>query len=353
MGSNTHDHTSNHYYLPDFCNVRMVLYVVIIGELLAFLLTLRPFDRHPGGWDELSLISLFIQWVSLSSAWLLCVSGPRLRQRPVQQISLYAGGVILGLTAVFSELAIWVPWHLGLSSEAPYGWHWQFLLRNLAVALIAALVLLRYFYLQFQWQRQVRAESRARLEALQARIRPHFLFNSMNTIASLIREQPAQAEEAVEDLADLFRHSLADASSQVSLEQELEITRRYVHMEQLRLGERLQVTWDVDSALLPLRLPALLLQPLVENAIYHGIEPLRDGGSVSIVGRLLDGQVELVVTNPVATQAAPAHNGNRIALENIQHRLQTLHGARGQVRSQHLDGRYSVTLSFPAEPVTA
>ena len=347
MGKTPSAPPDNHYYLPDFCNVRTVLYAVILGELLAFMLMLRPFEQQAGGWTELSLISLFIQWVTLTSSWLLCNSRRFVQHRSIEQITIWAAAIILGTTLLFSELAIWISWELGVTSTPPHGWHWQISLRNLAVAFIVTLAVLRYSYLQFQWQRQAQAETRARLDALQARIRPHFLFNSMNTIASLIRSQPEEAEAAVEDLADLFRHNLSDIATLVSLEQELEVTRRYIHMEQLRLGDRLTVDWQLTDSTVDIKVPALILQPLVENAIYHGIESLAAGGTVSISDQLQDNILAVTVSNPVDPRRAKQHQGNKIALDNIKHRLQALYGSQGRVDTEQSADRFSVTLSFP------
>jgi two-component system, LytTR family, sensor histidine kinase AlgZ len=145
--------------------------------------------------------------------------------------------------------------------------------------------MLRYFWVAAQWRRNVEAEARSRIRALQARIRPHFLFNSMNTIAALTRSDPARAEEAVEDLADLFRASLSDATSTVTLKEELELSRIYQRIEQHRLGDRLAVEWRIKALPLRARIPALSVQPLLENAIYHGIEQLAGGGTVVVEGR--------------------------------------------------------------------
>ena len=159
------------------------------------------------------------------------------------------------------------------------------------------------------------------MRALQARIRPHFLFNSMNTIASLTRTDPERAEEAVEDLADLFRANLNEKRSSITLKEELEVARIYQRIEQLRLGERLHVIWDVAD--LPMRalVPGLLMQPLLENAIYHGIEPRPGGGIVTVSGALDGDIIALTVRNPLPEAGGDAHAGNRIALENIRERM--------------------------------
>jgi two-component system sensor histidine kinase AlgZ len=224
-------------------------------------------------------------------------------------------------------------------------------LPNALVAAIVGAMALRYFYVAQQWRRSVELEARARIRALHARIRPHFLFNSMNTIAALTRSAPERAEEAIEDLADLFRVSLSDGRAQITLREEIEVARTYERIEQLRLGERLHVRWDV--AALPARaiVPSLLLQPLLENAIGHGIEPLPAGGTVVVRGWQDGDALVLEVTNPVAvgagaTGAAP-RKGNRMALDNIRERLELAFPGRSGVAVREEAGLYSVRLRFP------
>jgi two-component system sensor histidine kinase AlgZ len=225
--------------------------------------------------------------------------------------------------------------------------HAGFLLRSLGVGFIVSALALRYFYVSAEWKRSVEMEALARIRALQARIRPHFLFNSMNTIAALTRTDPRRAEEAVEDLADLFRATLRDSHSPLRLKEELELSRIYQRIEALRLGERLSVVWDVAE--LPMRafVPGLTVQPLLENAIYHGIEPLPDGGTVTVAGRVVDGEIEISVTNPVAPKIAAERSGNRIALDNIRQRLDLAYGGRGSLEVEQQPDRYRVVVRFP------
>ncbi len=335
------------FFIPDFCVPRMVLAVVLIAELVAVTLALARADAP--FMTELARISLFLQWLGLTNAGLLCYSRRWLARLTVPRSSVAVFGLILLNTVVISELAL----SLGTAfsavgfTERPTA-HWPFLLRNAGIALIVTALLLRYFFVTHQWQKHVRAEAHSRIQALQARIRPHFLFNSMNTIAALTRSDPQRAEEAVEDLADLFRATLRDSHSPLRLKEELELTRIYQRIEALRLGERLAVTWDVGA--LPMRafVPGLTVQPLLENAIYHGIEPLEGGGTVTISGRVVGGEVELVVSNPVARDpAASERSGNRLALDNIRQRLALAYGGRGYLTVDQQPDRYQVTVRFP------
>ena len=218
-------------------------------------------------WHDIALVSLFVQWVALSSAGLLCLLRPRLRAMNNSLAGAVGYGLILLVTLVLSEAAFWfvsqqivqanfstawkfdssVAWydqrsrvHLPVTA---YG-HIEFLLRCLGISAIVSALALRYFYVQFHWKANLESESRARIQALQSRIRPHFLFNSMNTIASLTRTDPALAEQVTEDLADLFRVSLSDAGIAVALRDEIMLCDQYLRIEQQRLGDRLTMSWD-------------------------------------------------------------------------------------------------------------
>ena len=344
--------TPDDFFLPDFCVPSMVLAVVLISELLAVMFTLaRP--GEVGFLQELARASLFIQWLGLTGATVLCYSRRWLARMTVPMASLCAFGLLLLLTGILSEAAFQLGRRL---SEAGVGTmmfpdeRWDFLLRNLGTCAIVTAMLLRYFFVTHEWRRHVRAEARSRITALQARIRPHFLFNSMNTIASLTRTSPKLAEEAVEDLADLFRATLKDSARPLRLKEELELSRMYQRIEALRLGSRLNVTWDVAG--LPMRalVPSLTIQPLLENAIYHGVEPLDGGGTVEVKGWVEDSDVAISVANPVAVgERRISREGNRLALENIRQRLRLAYGDRGRVEVEESAERYEVTLRFPYE----
>jgi two-component system sensor histidine kinase AlgZ len=343
------DASPDAFFIPDFCAPRMVFAVVLIAELVALTLTLARTEAS--FLTELARISLFLQWLGLTSAGLLCYLRRWLARLGVAQSSMAVFALMLANTTVVSEVALWAGSTLAESQLTAVLFprdHWSFLLRNAGIALIVTALLLRYFFVTHQWQKHLRAEAQSRIQALQARIRPHFLFNSMNTIAALTRSDPQRAEEAVEDLADLFRATLRDSHSPLRLKEELELTRIYQRIEALRLGDRLRVTWDVGA--LPMRafVPGLTVQPLLENAIYHGIEPLEQGGTVTISGRVAGSEIELVVTNPVAPKRAGDERvGNRLALDNIRQRLALAYGARGSLSVDQQPDRYSVTVRFP------
>lgn len=339
-------------FLPDFCNVRMVFGVVVGAQLLAFILALAPQGEARDLWSQLSFVSLFVQWVALSCTALLCLSRPWLnRLRP-----LAAGGWALGLillaTALVSEAAFRLFQHNGLGFLLPSHWHGAFVGRNLLVAAIIGVVGLRYCYIQHQWRHKVQAESRARIQALQSRIRPHFMFNCMNTIASLTRTAPALAETVVEDLAELFRASLADAGRLTTLEQELRLCRRYLHIESLRLGDRLRVCWDVEGLPRHVPIPALTLQPLLENAVYHGIEPRSEPGTIHIAARATSAGVTIEIRNPTVPDARGAagagrRHGHHMALDNVRERLALHFGPRAELEAGEEAGCFRTRLHLP------
>jgi len=333
-------------FLPDFCGVRMVAAVILIGELLAIILTLATDGTYPARFQVLALHSLFIQWVALSCVALLCLLRRYLNRLPDVWSALWSYLIMLTVTLLVTEAAWWLLHVVPDATLTLGGAHREFLVSNLGISGIVSALALRYFYIQHQWRRHVQAEAEARLQALQARIRPHFLFNCMNTIASLTRKQPAQAEQAIEDLADLFRLSLQESQTWLSLAEEFDICRRYLRTEQLRLGERLQVDWHVDALPKDACVPALLIQPLLENAVYHGIEPLAAGGGIQIHGRRQQDRLTIIVDNPL-TAGADHHQGNHQALDNIRGRLQSAFGDAADLRIDADDDRYRITLNLP------
>jgi len=222
----------------------------------------------------------------------------------------------------------------------------SFTARNVGIGLVVSGMALRYYYVTHEWRHSVELRAAARVHALQARIRPHFLFNSMNTIAALTRSNPPRAEAAVQDLADLFRATLSDKRDTITLAEELEVARTYQRMEQLRLGGRLRVEWRTDALPPEALVPGLMIQPLLENAIYHGIEPRAEGGTVTISGEVSQGLVTVVVRNPLDPQPG-MREGNRLALANIRERLSLMYGERALMKSGRFDAEYIVTLRFP------
>jgi len=340
------------YFLPDFCEPRMVLAVVLIAELLALVLALaRPVGA--GFLTELARISVFVQWAGLTTSALICSLAGRLQPLPARQLTLVLFALLGANIVVLSALAVVVGNWLdsrGLGAGLFPAEFWPFVLRNVAVALIVGALLLRYFFVSDQWRRHVRAEASARIDALHARIRPHFLFNSLNTIAALTRSNAVRAEEAIEDLSDLFRATLRDGDAMITLKEELELARIYQRIESLRLGDRLRVEWKIESLPMRLKVPSLTVQPLLENAINHGIEPIPEGGTIRVEGRVVGAAVQLVITNPAPPEAAATSRpGNRIALHNIRDRLRLGYGERAALAVSRDGGHFRVELTLPVD----
>jgi two-component system sensor histidine kinase AlgZ len=328
-------------FLPNFCSIQVVFAVVITAELLALVLSLGSSLAGSDFTSNLSLYSLFIQWVALSWTALICLL--RMRVMSNWTSGLLAWSLVVALTFMFSELSVFT---MGLHSATQD--HLFFLIKNVSISAIIAALVLRYLYLQFLWKKQVLAESEARLQSLQSRIRPHFLFNSMNTIASLIRSKPEIAEETIHDLSDLFRASLSDAKNLTTLNKELELAQGYLRIETQRLGGRLEVMWDLKELPLDAKLPALILLALLENAVYHGIEPSPYAGRIEIVGRYRRNKVNISIRNSKPPTPDEKHtSGNRMALDNIKQRLQGLFDEQAGLSHSEVEGDYQVRLFFP------
>jgi len=345
--SNQQTSLDDEMFLPDFCNIRVVFLVVLIAELLAFVLALAPQVTHSNLWERLGIISMFVQWVALVNAAILCGLRPLLKHKGHTTIATFSFLAIQIVTLLLTEATLQLAFFVGLESTLPTASHADFLFHNVAISAIISAVALRYFYMQHQLTRRIKAESQARFEALQARIRPHFLFNCMNTIASLTRTKPALAEEVTEDLADLFRMSLADVGNQIPINDELELCRRYLNIEKLRLGERLTIHWNIDKLPEAATLPSLTLQPLLENAVYHGIEPRQQPGTIEISGKHVNDAIEFMIQNPAPKSRSNRRDGNHMALDNIRERLKTTYGDEASLTSDTIDGQYYVAIRIP------
>ena len=336
--------TENTTYLPNFCDGEVFLRLLLVVELIAIVFALVSFGSG-SLFVHIALISMVMLWVGLSTAAILCLLTRQDWLGNHLRTTIIAFSVTLLMTLLASYLS------LGLGSMLRYGPSAQdvsyTLMRNLSIALILIGLALRYFYLHYESEQHLQVQAQARLQALQARIRPHFLFNSMNTIASLTHDQPDLAEQAIENLSDLFRASLS-AEASISLAQEIELTRSYINLEALRLGDRLEVKWQLPSREPSLSLPALTLQPLVENAIYHGVEPLPNGGVIEISINESNGSMEISISNPLmSTQPSTRRKGNRMAIDNIRERLALTFGGAASMELSESETRYTVKLIIP------
>ncbi len=293
------------------------------------------------------MVSFLVQWIVLLSAALLCPLRNFLANHSLVLAGFLSFSLILCVSVFVSVCAEWL-----IDSESGFD-AWQ-VATNLVLTAIFAGIVLRYFYIQQQLRAQEESELKARIQALQSRIRPHFLFNCMNSIVSLIGSDPDRAERVVEDLSDLFRASLAEPGK-VPVKHELSLCRQYLSIEQIRLGNRLQVDWQVEELPESVTIPSLLLQPIIENAIYHGIQPRSEGGTVEISANARDNRFTVVVRNPLpkvrdssgSETIAPSKPGNRVALENIRHRLAAYYGERAVFEARILGDIYETEISYP------
>lgn len=308
----------------DICGPGSVVRAVLaLNALLALVLLLR----QPAADTRVGVL-LLLSWVEPALLlWLasMCLTQRWWRLRPA--------AVVLGVAAAFGgacALALNLMVQPLFAALAPGATQqpWQAALAGAALALVFV------HYLQLRARAFTPIDVQARLSELQSRIRPHFLFNALNAASALVREQPERAEAVLDDLAELFRASVGKPGTLVSLEQEIDLARRYLDIEAVRFGERMRVRWAVDAALLQIRVPALTLQPLVENAVRHGVERSSQPVQIDIdVARRL-GQVEVTVRNdlPALDDASPPkRNGTGTALRNIRQRLHLLYDIAAEV----------------------
>jgi two-component system sensor histidine kinase AlgZ len=315
--------------IPNFCRARALVPVIFVMQLVATVLTLVDLEHAFEASTHYILISLYLQWLGLMCAAVLCWLRRPLSELPPRLLFLACWAVMIVVTLAVSTTA----WKVAAWSQLPLIALSQdrFLLSNLSISALISPLLLRYFWLQQQWREQVRAEGEARYQALHARIRPHFLFNSLNSVAELIATKPAEAERMVEDMSDLFRATLGQHRQIAPLAQEIELMLAYLRIEQVRLGDKLKVEWQVGKDVLDVAVPPLSLQPLVENAIVHGVARCKDGGVIRIVIRR-DGRDLLVqIENPVAPADATSPPGSKTAVRNIAQRLALIYGPSAHI----------------------
>jgi len=337
-------------FLPDFCAAGTILVILLVAELVAIVLTLA--SSEPGTFlTELSKMSMYLLWLALLGTAVLCRIRPWAEKQGNTQAFVICFVVLEVMCLVLAEVTYRLTVRFGQAVIID-DTHAGFVASTFAISSIVIALAMRYLYVSSEWRRSIMLEAQARISALQALIRPHFLFNSMNTIASLTRSNPKKAEEAVEDLADLLRANLGTTKNRTTLKEELEVAAIYQRIETLRLGDRLSVRWDVAD--LPMRalIPSLTIQPLLENAIYHGIELLPDGGEVNVSGKRIDDDLRISITNPVAPDQARKIGGNKMAMANIRQRFELAYGNRAKVDVEETDSDYSVQLQFPCEEDT-
>lgn len=319
----------------DVCHPALALRAVLLVQAALTIVALAG-AQNLADWGARQAV-LTLGGVTATLLWLVVVCALR---QPLRRSDPALRAVVVLVTGMAAALLAWAPmaW-AGLARDG--------LLRAGGVALAGlACAALLWAWLDLRSRIWHPAHAAARLAELQSRIRPHFLFNALNTALALVRVDPPRAEAVLEDLAELFRAALAEAGASVSLEDEIELARRYLAIEEVRFGARLKVEWEIDPRVHAARVPPLVLQPLVENAVRHGIEPASQGGRITIRARLNRGQVVLVVSNTLGEE--PGSPGHGMALHNIRERLRLLHDVAAECDVRRENGLFQVRIVLPA-----
>ncbi len=320
--------------LPNLHNFGIHLRIILIVNLfavMAAILLSQYFSQFLAKFTELSTVVQPILIVSL-----LCLYGLHpLLDKLEYHMSVVA---IVSLEMVLTNLTFSVLSPFFAPDFVPD------MTRACLLAGIVTAIVLYYFNLQQRAYSPAIAE--ARLQALQARIRPHFLFNSINAVLSLIRSQPKRAESALEDMADLFRVLMADNRDLVPLADEIALCRQYLSLEKLRLEDRLRVNWQIEQVPPDAMIPPLIMQPLLENAVYHGIEPLPDGGEITITITRKHEDILITISNPFSADK-DRHHGNKMALKNIKERLLLHFDLEASLKSEVKNNHYLVHIRVP------
>ena len=341
--------TDKQNFLPDFGFSGMMLQFVILAEMIAVIITIaRNGELGAQVWQDLSLLSIFAMTIALFSAIVLKLFSPLLRRATMASGSLLTILLLMLVTAGVTEALVYLLHDLALIEERWPVWRDSLQVRSLMITGIVGALGLRYLSLKRRAEQEGRLQQESKLQALQSRIRPHFLFNSLNSVAALARSDPDKAEAVLHDLADLFRVLLADARKLVPVTAEQEISRQYLEIEKIRLGDRLQIKWNVGNIPRAAMMPALTLQPLLENAIYHGIEPRFAGGTIKIEMWAEGETLNIMISNPLPdVQKTTRSKGNRMAQENIRQRLSTQFGNKASMQTIQEGGQYHVKVKMP------
>lgn len=315
----------NYRDLPDFCNQDVLLNSMIGAEIVAIMLTVV----QPIGLFEkvqyLTVASMVIQWILVINLVVLCQSQKHLAKLSAPSFYLVTFLLLQFVTLMVSASSNILIEYLGLSFMFAKDWQYQFIVQNLLIGSLLSVILIRYAYLNTLWKNQVITQTQSKIDSLQARIRPHFLFNSLNTIAALIHIDQQKADDAILSLSEIFRTSIKN-QTMVTLQEEINTVEKYLALEKLRLDERLKVNWQKAEDYLNIEVPALILQPLAENAVYHGIEQLEDGGVIDIIIKVTNRHLHIMVKNPINVSGQHAkRQTNNTALVNIKERLKLIY----------------------------
>jgi len=320
----------------DACQVGVVLRTVLVVKVVLAVVVMF-FESSFIGWGtKLALITGGALPGTL--LWLIVTCSLKHQLQRLPRTGQYAAGIGLGAGAgVYAVLMLLLAAAISTTS-APW------LASGFAGALFAAALVAA---LEWRAKGRIPAATTAKLAELQSRIRPHFLFNTLNSAIALVRQEPARAEGLLEDLSDLFRAALAEHGDSVTLAQEIDLAKNYLSIEQVRFGERLQVQWQLDPATNLAKLPPLLLQPLLENAVHHGVEPSSTGGNIVISTKRESRKVVVLISNSLPDNALTASAGQGMALNNVRGRLSLLHDMESSFQAGVKDGNYVVRMELP------
>ncbi len=340
-------------WLPELCRLPRLVAMLGLAELVVVVVALAPDGSRQWRLADFVAASGFALWLALAVTVCLCLARNALSRLP----EAVGGALAVLMSALIAALCAGIVHALygvldtdGFAQQVGF---WRFTLGGATMTALIVALALRYFYVSDRWSAQIVANARAQADALQARIRPHFLFNSMNLIASLVRRDPVVAERAVLDLSDLFRAALGAGEGDSTLQAECELAERYLSIESLRLGERLQVQWQRQEPLpWALPMPRLVLQPLVENAVLHGISRLPGGGTIIIALSCDGAQLRIGVRNPAPdpdARALPLAHGAGHAQRSIAHRLAWRFGPSARMTGAWSQGYYACDITVPVQ----
>lgn len=328
--------------LPFLCRGQYVVRAMVLAQAIAVVLAFSPGLHAEYIWERLGVISVFVHWVVLLTVLFFCLLRKLINRLSAFYILVSAISIFLCVTACISLLSY--TWLDTLSSDFNHTVS-GFVLTNLMVAFIIGLLAIQFFIMHSERSEQLAAQGKAELSALQARIQPHFLFNSLNTVAELTHIDANAAEKALLDLAALFRAAL-HAGELVKLKDELELAQQYLSLEQWRLGKRMQVQWHIDENIADIFIPSLTVQPLLENAVRYGIEGSSATSVLSVVYTESRQAISLVITNPFM-HVSEMRRGNGVALKNIRQRLKLQYGDRASLTLGVVNDVFRVKLIIP------
>ena len=326
---NVQDQTSASYFFTKIGQWQHLLELIVASNVLAMVLALA----EARSWQALETARVlqymcFINWVILSFSALVDYF-QEFFAKFSQKMALILGFILLQLVVLFTTCAVniiqyWASPLTDFSEQVLF----QGVGLHLSYGILLGAFCMRYLYMREQWLKQQYSELNARIQAMQARIHPHFLFNSLNSVVSLISIDPDKAENMLINLSRLFRASFQELKL-VSLAEEIDLCQQYLSIEKMRLGERLKVEWNIQATSLELKrvtIPLLTLQPLLENSIFHGVEKVLQPSTISVLVEILQNQVSIVITNPYSHDKIKSRTGNGIAIENVKQRLKAYYG---------------------------